>query len=99
MTFYGGNFTYAANFGTYQHFDARVLTASHAGALRELTGDTGLPLLPSLHPALEEGQIVGDYAGQGNCRPPPRCCHSMRTTRFPPACGPPVMGPTAGARC
>ena len=46
-------------------FDARVLTASHAGALRELTGDTGLPLLPSLHPALEEGQIVGDYAGQG----------------------------------
>ena len=33
-------------------FDARVLTASHAGALRELTGDTGLPLLPSLHPAL-----------------------------------------------
>ena len=46
-------------------FDARVLTASHAGALRELTGDTGLPLLPCLHPALEEGQIVGDYAGQG----------------------------------
>ena len=43
-------------------FDARVLTASHAGALRELTGDTGLPLLPSLHPALEEGQIVGDSA-------------------------------------
>lgn len=41
-------------------FDARVLTASHAGALRELTGDTGLPLLPCLHPALEEGQIVGD---------------------------------------
>ena len=46
-------------------FDARILTASHAGALRELTGDTGLPLLPCLHPALEEGQIVGDYAGQG----------------------------------
>ena len=49
-------------------FDARVLTASHAGALRELTVDTGLPLLPCLHPALEEGQIVGDYAGQGEDR-------------------------------
>ena len=29
-----------------------------------LTGPGGLPLLPCLHPALEEGQIVGDYAGQ-----------------------------------
>lgn len=45
-------------------FDARVLTAAHADALRALTGPGGLPLLPCLHPALEEGQIVGDYAGQ-----------------------------------
>ena len=45
-------------------FDARVLTAAHADALRALAGPGGLPLLPCLHPALEEGQIVGDYAGQ-----------------------------------
>ena len=45
-------------------FDARVLTADNAAALRTLTGPGGLPLLPCLHPALEEGQIVGDYAGQ-----------------------------------
>ena len=45
-------------------FDARVLTAAHADALRTLAGPGGLPLLPCLHPALEEGQIVGDYAGQ-----------------------------------
>ena len=44
-------------------FDARVLTAAHADALRALAGPGGLPLLPCLHPALEEGQIVGDYAG------------------------------------
>ena len=36
-----------------------------AGPLPEPTVDTGLPPQPSLHPALEEGQIVGDYAGQG----------------------------------
>ena len=47
-----------------QTFDARVLNADHAAALRALTGPSGLPLLPCLHPALEEGQIVGDYAGQ-----------------------------------
>ena len=47
-----------------QTFDARVLNADHAAALRALTGSSGLPLLPCLHPALEEGQIVGDYAGQ-----------------------------------
>ena len=45
-------------------FDARVLTAAHADALRALAGPGGLPLLPCLHPALEEGQIVGDYAGR-----------------------------------
>ena len=45
-------------------FDARVLTAAHADALRALAGPGGLPLMPCLHPALEEGQIVGDYAGQ-----------------------------------
>ena len=32
-------------------FDARVLTAAHADALRALTGPGGLPLLPCLHPA------------------------------------------------
>ena len=41
-----------------------VSTAAHADALRALAGPGGLPLLPCLHPALEEGQIVGDYAGQ-----------------------------------
>ena len=41
-------------------FDARVLTAAHADALRALAGPGGLPLLPCLHPALEEGQIVAD---------------------------------------
>ena len=41
-------------------FDARVLTAAHADALRALAGPGGLPLRPCLHPALEEGQIVGD---------------------------------------
>ena len=32
-------------------FDARVLTADNAAALRTLTGPGGLPLLPCLHPA------------------------------------------------
>ena len=52
-------------------FDARVLTADNAAALRTLTGPGGLPLLPCLHPALEEGQIVGDYAGQDELQAPP----------------------------
>ena len=77
-------------------FDARVLTADNAAALRTLTGPGGLPLLPCLHPALEEGQIVGDYAG---CRPPPHCCRSMPRTRCPPACAPRVTGQTGRARC
>ena len=51
-------------------FDARVLTAAHADALRALAGP-GLPLL-CLHPALEEGQIVGTTPGRTNYRPPPR---------------------------
>ena len=41
-------------------FDARVLTADNAAALRTLTGPGGLPLLPCLHPALEEGQIYAE---------------------------------------
>ena len=49
---------------TVNTFDARVLTTDHAAALRALTGPGGLPLLPCVHPALEEGRIVGDYAGQ-----------------------------------
>ena len=73
-------------------FDARVLTADNAAALRTLTGPGGLPLLPCLHPALEEGQIVGDYAGQN-------CCRSMPRTRCRPACAPPVTGQTGRARC
>ena len=43
-----------------QNFDARVLNADQAAALRALTEPSGLPLLRCLHPALEEGQIVGD---------------------------------------
>ena len=66
-------------------FDARVLTAAHADALRALAGPGGLPLLPCLHPALEEGQIVGDYAGQ--------------RTRCPQVCAPPATGPTGRVRC
>ena len=31
-----------------QTFDARVLNADHAAALRALTGPSGLPLLPCL---------------------------------------------------
>ena len=69
-------------------FDARVLTADNAAALRTLTGPGGLPLLPCLHPALEEGQIVGDYAGQNELQ-----------TRCRPACAPPVTGQTGRARC
>ena len=68
-------------------FDARVLTADNAAALRTLTGPGGLPLLPCLHPA------------KTSCRPPPRCCRSMPRTRCRPACAPPVTGQTGRARC
>ena len=79
-------------------FDARVLTAAHADALRALAGPGGLPLLPCLHPALEEGQIVGDYAGQDEL-PPPRCCRSTPRTRCPQVCAPQATGPTDRVRC
>ena len=46
-------------------FDARVLTPAHLEALRELCGQNGLPALPGdrLLPALQNGQVLGDYAG------------------------------------
>ena len=49
-----------------QTFDARVLTAAGAAALAELTGPAGLPFLPPdrQRAALENGQIIADYAGQ-----------------------------------
>ena len=59
-------------------FDARVLTAAHADALRALAGPGGLPLLPCLHPALEEGQIVGDYAGQDELQAAAALLHTQR---------------------
>ena len=78
-------------------FDARVLTAAHADALRALTGPGGLPLLPCLHPALEEGQIVGDYAGQDELQA--ACCRSTPRTRCPRVCAPQATGPTDRVRC
>ena len=49
-----------------QTFDARVLSAAGAAALAELTGPAGLPFLPPdrQRAALENGQIIADYAGQ-----------------------------------
>ena len=44
-------------------FDARVLTAAHADALRALAGPGGCRCCPACT-RLGEGQIVGDYAGQ-----------------------------------
>ena len=70
-------------------FDARVLTAAHADALRALAGPGGLPLLPCLHPALEEGQIVGDYAGQDE----------LQAAAAPQVCAPQATGPTDRVRC
>lgn len=48
-------------------FDARMLTPAHLPALETLCGPAGLPLLPdrALGPALENGQVLGDYAGGG----------------------------------
>ena len=43
-------------------FDARVLTAAHADALRALAGPGGLPLLPCLHPALAAAALLPLYA-------------------------------------
>lgn len=80
-------------------FDARVLTADNAAALRTLTGPGGLPLLPCLHPALEEGQIVGDYAGQNELQAAAALLPLMPRTRCRPACAPPVTGQTGRARC
>ena len=45
-------------------FDAQVLTAAQYDALRELADPAGLPMLDALRPALDNGQIVGDFAGQ-----------------------------------
>ena len=47
-------------------FDAQVLTPAGAAALAELTGPAGLPFLPPdrQRTALENGQIIADYAGQ-----------------------------------
>ena len=47
-------------------FDARTLTPEDEGALRAFCGGEGLPQLPpdALGPALHNGQIFGDYAGQ-----------------------------------
>ncbi len=45
-------------------FDAQVLTPAQFDALRALTGPAGLPMLETLRPALDNGQIVGDFAGQ-----------------------------------
>ena len=49
-----------------QTFDARVLSAAGTAALAELTGPAGLPFLPPdrQRAALENGQIIADYAGQ-----------------------------------
>ena len=80
-------------------FDARVLTADNAAALRTLTGPGGLPLLPCLHPAREEGQIVGDYAGQNELQAAAALLPLYARTRCRPACAPPVTGPTDRARC
>lgn len=47
-----------------QHtFDAQVLTPAQLPSLQELAGPAGLPMLPCLRPALDNGQIVGDFAG------------------------------------
>ena len=64
-------------------FDARVLTAAHADALRALAGPGGLPLLPC----------------RTNYRPPPRCCRSTPRTRCPQVCAPQATGPTDRVRC
>ena len=45
-------------------FDAQVLTPAQFDALRALAGPAGLPMLETLRPALDNGQIVGDFAGQ-----------------------------------
>ena len=80
-------------------FDARVLTAAHADALRALAGPGGLPLLPCLHPALEEARSSATTPGRTNYRPPPRCCRSTPRTRCPQVCAPQATGPTDRVRC
>ena len=81
--------------------ETRMLTHADRAALQSLCGPEGLPLLPprALGPALQNGQILGDLAGTGNCGPPWPCCRCTPTKSCPPACGPPGTAPTARGRC
>lgn len=45
-------------------FDGRILSAAHQDEVMRLTHGAGLPLLSGLRCALQNGQVVGDYAGQ-----------------------------------
>lgn len=50
--------------------ETRMLTHADRAALQSLCGPEGLPLLPprALGPALQNGQILGDLAGDGELR-------------------------------
>ena len=82
-------------------FDAQVLTPAGAAALAELTGPAGLPFLPPdrQRTALENGQIIADYAGQPGCRRPPPLMPLYDDAPLPTSLRPRATGRRPGARC
>ena len=80
-------------------FDAQVLTPAGAAALAELTGPAGLPFLPPdrQRTALENGQIIADYAGQPELQAAAALMPLYDDAPLPTSLR--ATGPMARARC